>query len=128
LKILATSGVGVFGSNFVKKQLKGKPLGISEIIVLDKLTYTGNMKIFNKDEREPFGFIQGDICDLDVTEAIINKVGRIVNFTSESHVDRSLINASSFVRSNVLGPQAQLENGRRHGIEKLVQVPMNKFY
>ena len=128
MKILVTGGAGFIGSNFVKRQLNENPLSISEIIVLDKLTYAGNMKNFSKDERELFEFIEGDICDVDVTEAIIKKVDYIVNFAAESHVDRSLINASSFVTSNTLGTQVLLENSRRHGIEKFVQVSTDEVY
>jgi dTDP-glucose 4,6-dehydratase len=128
LKILVTGGAGFIGSNFVKRQLNENPLGISEIIVLDKLTYAGNMKNFSKVERELFEFIEGDICDVDTTEAIVKKVDYIVNFAAESHVDRSLINASSFVISNTLGTQVLLENCRRHGIEKFVQVSTDEVY
>jgi dTDP-glucose 4,6-dehydratase len=128
LKILVTGGAGFIGSNFVKRQLSENPLSISEIIVLDKLTYAGNMKNFSKVERELFEFIEGDICDVDATEAIIKKVDYIVNFAAESHVDRSLINASSFVTSNTLGTQVLLENSRRHGIEKFVQVSTDEVY
>ncbi len=128
MKILVTGGAGFIGSNFVKRQLSENPLSISEIIVLDKLTYAGNMKNFSKVERELFEFIEGDICDVDATEAIIKKVDYIVNFAAESHVDRSLINASSFVTSNTLGTQVLLENSRRHGIEKFVQVSTDEVY
>jgi dTDP-glucose 4,6-dehydratase len=128
LKILVTGGVGFIGSNFVKRQLNSNPLGISEIIVLDKLTYAGNIKNFSKVERELFEFVEGDICDVDLTESIIKKVDYIVNFAAESHVDRSLINASSFVTSNTLGTQVLLENSRRHGIEKFVQVSTDEVY
>ena len=128
MKILVTGGAGFIGSNFVKRQLSENPLSISEIIVLDKLTYAGNMKNFSKVERELFEFIEGDICDVDATEAIIKKVDYIVNFAAESHVDRSLINASSFVTSNILGTQVLLENSRRHGIEKFVQVSTDEVY
>jgi dTDP-glucose 4,6-dehydratase len=128
LKILVTGGAGFIGSNFVKRQLKENPLGISEIIVLDKLTYAGNLGNFAQKERELFEFIEGDICDVAVTEAIIKKVDHIVNFAAESHVDRSLVNASSFVTSNILGTQVLLENSRRHGIEKFVQVSTDEVY
>lgn len=128
MKILVTGGAGFIGSNFVKRQLNENPLGISEIIVLDKLTYAGNMENFSKVERELFEFIEGDICDIDATEAIIKKVDYIINFAAESHVDRSLINASSFVTSNTLGTQVLLENSRRHGIEKFVQVSTDEVY
>lgn len=128
MKILVTGGAGFIGSNFVKRQLNANPLGISEIIVLDKLTYAGNIKNFSKVERELFEFVEGDICDVDLTESIIKKVDYIVNFAAESHVDRSLINASSFVTSNTLGTQVLLENSRRHGIEKFVQVSTDEVY
>ena len=128
MNLLVTGGAGFIGANFVKRQISLNPLKASKIIVLDKLTYAGNLANFTQNERELFEFIEGDICDVAVTEAIIKKVDYIVNFAAESHVDRSLINASSFVTTNILGTQVLLENSRRHGIEKFVQVSTDEVY
>lgn len=128
LKILVTGGTGFIGSYFVKRQLDKNPLGISEIIVLDKLTYAGNMENFSKNERELFRFVQADICDANATDSIIKTADYVVNFAAESHVDRSLVDASAFLNSNTLGTQVLLENCRRHGIEKFVQISTDEVY
>ena len=128
MKILVTGGAGFIGSYFVKRQLDKNPLGISEIIVLDKLTYAGNMENFSKNERELFRFVQADICDANATDSIIKTADYVVNFAAESHVDRSLVDASAFLNSNTLGTQVLLENCRRHGIEKFVQISTDEVY
>ena len=128
LKILVTGGAGFIGSFFVKRQLDKNPLGISEIIVLDKLTYAGNMENYSKNERELFRFVEADICDTNATDLIIETADYVVNFAAESHVDRSLVDASAFLNSNTLGTQVLLENCRRHGIEKFVQISTDEVY
>ena len=122
MKILVTGAAGFIGSYFVKRQLESNPLNISEIIVVDKLTYAGNLNNFTQKQRELFIFIEGDICDPDVTFSKIKEVDCVVNFAAESHVDRSLVNASNFVRSNTLGAQVLLENCRLQDVGKFVQV------
>ena len=128
LKILVTGGAGFIGSYFVKRQLDKNPLGISEIIVLDKLTYAGNMENFSKNERELFRFVEADICDANATDSMIKAADYVVNFAAESHVDRSLVDASAFLNSNTLGTQVLLENCRRHDIEKFVQISTDEVY
>ena len=83
LKILVTGGAGFIGSYFVKRQLDKNPLGISEIIVLDKLTYAGNMENFSKNERELFRFVEADICDANATDSIIKTADYVIDVGPE---------------------------------------------
>ena len=128
MNLLITGGAGFIGSNFVKRQISMNSLNASKIIVLDKLTYAGNLKNFSNDELNQFEFIQGDITDSFLVQKILSKVEVLVNFAAESHVDRSISNASEFVITNILGTQVLLENSVHAGVKKFVQVSTDEVY
>ena len=118
MKLLVTGGAGFIGTNFVKRQISLNPLGISEIVVLDKLTYAGNYENFTPEEKSNFEFIQGDICDRDLVDQLIKRVDLVVNFAAESHVDRSISSGTDFVQTNTLGTQVLLDSCRKNDISK----------
>ena len=128
MKILVTGGAGFIGSHFVDFALAQIPMN-GEIVVLDKLTYAGrltNLKSSQNDKR--FSFIKGDIADpLDVERAI-EGVSHVINFAAESHVDRSIENASDFINTNIVGTSVLLEASKNHGIEKFVQISTDEVY
>lgn len=128
MKLLVTGGAGFIGSNFVKRQIHSNPLGASEIVVLDKLTYAGNLANFSDSERSLFTFIEGDICDQALVNRIMKQTNVVVNFAAESHVDRSISDASAFVTTNVLGTQTLLDASIKAGIRKFVQVSTDEVY
>ena len=110
MKLLVTGAAGFVGSNFVRMIAKGCFQKISEVRVLDKLTYAGvkaNLDLAISLPR--YKFIKGDICSyLDVTKAI-NDVDAVINFAAESHVDRSISGAFDFVQTNIIGVQVLLD-------------------
>lgn len=110
---LVTGGAGFIGSNFVKYLLNKHGNSIN-LIVLDKLTYAGNLKTL-KDELEQIKFIKGDICDRDLVSSIFTteKINYVVNFAAESHVDRSIENPQLFLQTNIIGTQSLLEISKR---------------
>ena len=128
MKILVTGGAGFIGSNFVKRQIAENPLGVSKIIVLDKLTYAGNLDNFTQYERSEFEFIRGDIRDASLLEQLLSKVDTVINFAAESHVDRSISSGSEFVSTNTLGTQILLEGSVKARVEKFVQVSTDEVY
>lgn len=128
MKILVTGGAGFIGSNFVKRQIACNPLGISEILVLDKLTYAGNLGNFAKNELNQFQFIEGDICDEPFVKKLLKKIDTVVNFAAESHVDRSISSASKFALTNTLGTQVLLDSCLKNGVGKFVQVSTDEVY
>jgi len=128
VKLLVTGGAGFIGTNFVKRQVSLNPLGVSEVVVLDKLTYAGNYENFTPEEKNNFEFIQGDICDRDLVDQLINRVDLVVNFAAESHVDRSISSGTSFVQTNTLGTQVLLDSCRKHEISKFLQVSTDEVY
>lgn len=110
---LVTGGAGFIASNFIKYMLKKYKNSI-KLIVLDKLTYAGNLKTL-KDELDEIEFIKGDICDQEIVTNIFSKynINYVVNFAAESHVDRSIENPQLFLQTNILGTQNLLEVSRR---------------
>lgn len=128
MKLLVTGGAGFIGTNFVKRQISLNPLGLSEILVLDKLTYAGNIDNFTNKEKSKFEFIQGDICDSTIVDQLIKRVDLVVNFAAESHVDRSISSGTNFVQTNTLGTQVLLDSCRKHEISKFLQVSTDEVY
>ena len=114
-KYLVTGGAGFIGANFVKYLLKTHGDNV-RIMVLDALTYAGNMLTIKDDiEKRGVEFVRGDIADRALVEKIIADFDPdyIVNFAAESHVDRSIENPRLFLETNILGTQNMLDCARR---------------
>ncbi|WP_321330297.1 dTDP-glucose 4,6-dehydratase [uncultured Ilyobacter sp.] len=115
MNYLVTGGAGFIGANFVKYMLK--KYNDINIIVLDKLTYAGNLGTIReelKDERVKF--VKGDICNRELIENIfMNKnIDYVVNFAAESHVDRSIENPGIFLETNIIGTQNLMDVSKAH--------------
>ena len=111
---LVTGAAGFIGSNFVKYIL-GKYGDNIEVIILDALTYAGNLaSIKGEIERSNVTFIRGDVGDRELVQGIMRDydVDYIVNFAAESHVDRSITNPRLFLETNILGTQNMLDCAR----------------
>ena len=111
---LVTGAAGFIGSNFVKYILNKYGDNI-EVIILDALTYAGNLASIKEEiERSNVTFIRGDVGDRELVQEILhdNDVDYIVNFAAESHVDRSITNPRLFLETNILGTQNMLDCAR----------------
>lgn len=128
MRVLVTGGAGFIGSNFVKLCLQGDFAKISDIVVLDSFTYAGNIENFSEEERAQFRIIRGDICDPDLVKSIIPNVDAVINFAAESHVDRSILDSSSFMRTNAMGVLNLLEVIRKNPNVRLLQVSTDEVY
>lgn len=128
MKLAITGGAGFIGSNFVRRVIDGTLSGVSELIVLDKLTYAGTLTNFSEKELEAFRFVEGDICDSDFVLKTFKGVDAVINFAAESHVDRSIHSAHEFVSTNVMGTQSLLDACRSIGIDNYVQVSTDEVY
>lgn len=110
MKVLVTGGAGFIGSNFIRLIMNQTPRLISSVIVLDKLTYAGNLDNLSEfEQHDNFQFIKGDICDEILVASLLGEVDFVVNFAAESHVDRSIGSAAEFVLTNVTGVQVLLD-------------------
>jgi dTDP-glucose 4,6-dehydratase len=110
MKLLVTGGAGFIGSNFVRMAAAGELEQISSITVLDKLTYAGlKENLLSVAGMSSYQFIQGDICDAKLVRSILEDIDAVLNFAAESHVDRSILGASDFVQTNIVGVQVLLD-------------------
>jgi len=126
---LVTGGAGFIGSNFVRYMLKRYP--DYKVVVYDKLTYAGNLDNLRDVEDDPrYAFVRGDICDAEAVERVMreHEIDAIVNFAAESHVDRSIMEPGSFIRTDVYGTYVLLEATRKFGLERMVQVSTDEVY
>lgn len=123
-----TGGAGFIGSNYVRRAVDGSLTGVSEITILDKLTYAGTLTNLEMLPQDSFRFVHGDICDSSLLDKIVPGHDAILNFAAESHVDRSIADSSSFIRTNVLGTQTLLEATRKHSIAKFIQISTDEVY
>ena len=128
MRLLVTGGAGFIGSNYVRMLVNGELKGITKIIVLDKLTYSGNKQNLNDLDSSSFEFIQGDICDSELVSNLSKQVDVIVNFAAESHVDRSIDSSREFFQTNVLGAHTLLESARKSNVGIFLQVSTDEVY
>ena len=128
MRLMVTGGAGFIGSNYIRMLLNGELKGISKIMVLDKLTYSGNKQNLIDLDSSLYEFIQGDICDTGLVSKLSRQVDAIVNFAAESHVDRSIDSSKEFVQTNVFGAHTLLESARKNNLSIFVQVSTDEVY
>jgi dTDP-glucose 4,6-dehydratase len=119
VRVLVSGGAGFIGSHFVKRLLRSG----EDVVVLDKLTYSGN----RANLPENVEFHEGDIAEPDDVARAGRGCDAIVNFAAETHVDRSILTAEDFGRTEFRGTQVLLEHLRVSGV-RLVQVSTDEVY
>ena len=131
MKILVTGGAGFIGSNFVRRTLEDAYPGLegAEVVVLDALTYSGNeANLASVADSPRYTFVKGDIRDGALLDTLFPDVDAVVHFAAESHVDRSVRDASIFVETNVLGTQQLLDAALRNDLKRFVHVSTDEVY
>jgi dTDP-glucose 4,6-dehydratase len=128
MKLLVTGGAGFIGSNFIQYIIREHPDW--EITNLDKLTYAGNLENLTGVQDEPaYHFVRGDITDRELIDRLLGTgFSAIINFAAESHVDRSILDASPFIETNIKGTQVLLEGARKYQISRYIQVSTDEVY
>lgn len=127
--ILVTGAAGFIGSAFARYMVE--KYRDYQIIVYDKLTYAGNLdNLLVIDDEENYRFERGDIAHRETLKAVLEKyqIDTIVNFAAESHVDRSILAPDAFIHTDVVGVYILLDEGKKHGIERFVQVSTDEVY
>jgi dTDP-glucose 4,6-dehydratase len=131
MRLLVTGGAGFIGSHYVRSVLTGA-WGREEpeaVVVLDKLTYAGNLaNLAPVREDQRLRFVEGDILDRALVERLVDETDAVVHFAAESHVDRSILGASDFVMTNVVGTQTLLDAALQRGVERFVHVSTDEVY
>jgi len=128
---VVTGGAGFIGSNFVRRVLTDAYPGLegAEVTVLDALTYSGNLaNLAPVADSARYSFVHGDIRDADLLDRVFARADAVVHFAAESHVDRSVLDASIFVETNVLGTQRVLDAALARGVDKVVHVSTDEVY
>jgi dTDP-glucose 4,6-dehydratase len=135
MNILVTGGAGFIGSNFIRYILGTRPA--CTVINLDKLTYAGNPEnlcdVEARWHNDRYFFIKGDIADRKTVQMVFGgeetpRPETVVNFAAESHVDRSILDATPFIETNVKGTQVLLDAAREFGIRRFLQVSTDEVY
>jgi len=126
--VLVTGGAGFIGSNFVRHALATH--ADWRVTTLDKLTYAGRREnLHDVMTHARHAFVHGDILDAAVSGPLVEGANIVVHFAAETHVDRSIMAAGEFIRTDVEGTFALLEAARRAPrLERFVQISTDEVY
>lgn len=126
MKLFITGGAGFIGSNYVRHVLANSD---DEVTVFDALTYAGNLSSLSDVAEDPrYSFVQGDICDREAVAAAMAGHDMVVHFAAESHVDRSIVDPDTFVRTNCLGTNVMCDVARNIGVERFLHISTDEVY
>lgn len=127
INILVTGGCGFIGSNFIHYMLSKY---LYNIINLDKLTYAGNLEnLKDIEDDKRYTFIKGDIINkADIEKVFEKNIHMVVNFAAESHVDRSIIDPDTFIKTNINGTFNLLEIAKKNEVRKFIQISTDEVY
>ena len=128
MRLIVTGGAGFIGSNFIRYVLEDRP--DYSVINFDALTYAGNLENLSRlDENPRYQFVRGDVAAVDQVKTLLQGgVDAIINFAAESHVDRSIMDANSFVKTNIIGTQVLLEAARKIPGLRFIQISTDEVY
>jgi len=126
MKLFITGGAGFIGSNYVRHVLANSD---DKVTVFDALTYAGNLSSLADVADDPrYSFVQGDICDREAVSAAMAGHDMVVHFAAESHVDRSIVDPDTFVRTNCLGTNVMCDVARHVGVERFLHISTDEVY
>lgn len=124
--ILVTGGSGFILSNFIRYMLNKYDY---RIINLDDLTYAGRLEnTRDLESNSRYIFVKGNICNRELVGQLVQKADFVINGAAETHVDRSIVDAGSFVSTDVLGTYTMIEACRKYGVEKYIQISTDEVY
>ena len=129
MTVIITGGAGFIGSNYIFYHMAAHP--DDRVICLDKLTYAGNLSTLEpvlNDSR--FRFVKEDICNREAVYDLFEQEHPdvVVNFAAESHVDRSILDPETFLKTNIIGTSVLMDACRKYGIRRFHQVSTDEVY
>ena len=128
MRLLVTGGAGFIGSHLVRRLLKDSS---NHVVNLDALKYSGNLENLTDVADHPrYRFMHGDICDTKVVAGLLkdHRIESVINCAAETHVDRSILDPSTFARTDVVGTGVLLEEARKAKIQRYLQVSTDEVY
>lgn len=127
MKLLVTGGAGFIGSNFIHYWLKNHPQ--DQVVNLDVLTYAGHLESLKDVEKNPnYKFVKGDITDPIIVKNVMSGMDVVIHFAAESHVDRSVMDPLTFVKTNVLGTAVLLDAALDAKIQRFHHVSTDEVF
>lgn len=127
MKLLVTGGAGFIGTNFIHYWLNNYPQ--DEIVNFDLLTYAGNLENHRSvEDNKNYKFIKGDIGDREAAKDAMKDADVVVNFAAETHVDRSIMDSSPFIKANVLGTQVLLDVAVELGKKRFHHISTDEVF
>jgi len=126
MKYLVTGGSGFLGSNFIHRVFEKHPT--TQIINIDAMKVGSNPQNFKNFSNKNYTFVKGDICNKILMQKLVKKVDCVINFAAESHVDRSISDSTSFLKSNVFGVHNILEILRERKKVRFLQISTDEVY
>ena len=128
MRILVTGGAGFIGSHLVQRLLADEA---NHMVNLDALKYSGNLdNLLDVADHPRYRFVHGDICDAKMVAGVLkdHRIEGIINCAAETHVDRSILDPSSFARTDVVGTGVLLEEARKAKVLRYLQVSTDEVY
>jgi dTDP-glucose 4,6-dehydratase len=126
MKLFVTGAAGFIGSNYIRHVLATTD---DEVTVYDALTYAGNLSSLADIADDPrYTFVQGDICDRTAVAAAMEGHDAVVHFAAESHVDRSIVDPDTFVRTNCLGTNVMCDVARHVEVDRFLHISTDEVY
>ncbi len=127
MKLLVTGGAGFIGCNFIRYWLKNYPK--DKIVNLDKLTYAGHLSsTLDFKDNKNYRFIKASITNTRLVDRIMRDVDIVIHFAAESHVDRSIIGPTLFIKTNILGTQVLLDAALKNKIKRFHYIGTDEVF